>query len=77
MKIETNVPIPENVGGRVGGRKAKYPFREMLVGQSILIPLGETTVQKLSSRLTHLFNETGMRFTQRTTVEGIRVWRTE
>lgn len=36
IKIEHNIPIPEN--RRQGSWRIKYPFREMKIGDSILLP---------------------------------------
>ena len=36
LKVEKNIPVPVNV-------KSMYPFKEMKVGDSFFVPLGETT----------------------------------
>ena len=76
MKIESDVPIPPR-GAQVGGRKPRYPFHEMAVGESILIKDKSTTVNRLSTRLNQILKATGKRFTQRSGPDGIRVWRIE
>jgi hypothetical protein len=71
--IEDGVPISKKIGN---GRPSKYPFRQMLVGQSCFIP------DKTPKSLNSLFPKTdGIKFTMRTVTEngikGVRVWRIE
>lgn len=71
IKIDTDVPI----SGRVVA--SKYPFTDLQVGHSFLVPDdGTGSVATVRSRATKL-NKTGDRhFTVRKTPEGHRVWRT-
>ena len=69
MKIEKNIPIPPDERGRKG-----IPiFHEMKPGDSILFNGGESHPNSL--RIFAARN--GWKVTQRTTDEGIRIWRTE
>ena len=72
FKIEKDVPIPapsNNIG--------RYPFRQLNIGESVHIEIGEAKFSSLRSRLTHIQQKTGARFATRKTETGIRVWRIE
>lgn len=70
VKIDKGVAIPLN---SAAGRKPKYPWAEMKIGDSFL------SEAKGPNALTHVRscaqNKTGFRFITRTTPEGVRVWR--
>lgn len=64
FKIEKNVPQPS---------RSKYPFMDMEIGDSFLVPVGKgPTLRSMGSRLG---KETGRRFTVRVMGDGARVWR--
>ena len=65
IKIESGIPMP-----------AKFPFAEMKVGDSFLVPEGmnKSTVAVYANR--HA-KKTGTKFTVRKTAEGYRCWRIE
>jgi hypothetical protein len=67
-QVETGVPVPP----RKYSRQSKYPFAEMLPGQSVLIK-GKTYSAVIGVLRQH--KAKGKSFTVRTTEEGIRVWR--
>jgi hypothetical protein len=74
-KIEKGVPVVRY--GRVRG--FKYPFRDMDVGDSFLVPFGEDeslTRSRLSSAIAG-FNvrNAPKRFTSSKQSDGFRVWR--
>jgi len=77
MQIEKNIPIPADKGatGRTG-RRAKYPFAQMEVGDSFLVswddlpPSGQAC---LSVRAGDAFGSGNFR--TRKEADGIRVWR--
>ena len=82
--IEKDVPLPP----RVGSVARRYPFRQMDVGDSFLIPSGTKSkrgkpmvlagVASTASRFAReMSEETGgtVRFACREVPEGIRVWR--
>lgn len=73
FKIENGIPSP-----RPGvGRKNKYPFREMLVGQSFFIPESEVGGVR-SSAIYFTKNNKHYRFVCAKTNDpapGVRVWR--
>lgn len=77
FKIEKGIPAPDRHGGRGNPR---FPFHDMEVGDSFLVPLGEAP-HKVRSVLSnaiavfHLRNKP-KRLTSKTTDDGIRVWRT-
>lgn len=67
--IEDNVPLPP----LTKGHPPKYPFRDLLVGQSFFVPQGDRkTLAVLASRNGKSLNAT---FTVRQIDGGIRVWR--
>lgn len=75
-KIDKNVPVP----AELRGRKAKYPFKEMEVGDSFFIPKTETARTTLyNASATPRLVKLGFKFTMQTKtengVEGFRVWR--
>ena len=74
MKIENNVPVPENVRGR----KPKYDFKSMNIGDSFFAK-GDGSIQV--SILTCAKRHHPKRFiTQKAVVEkekGFRCWRVE
>lgn len=72
FKIDKNVPLPN-------GRAAygsKYPFREMKVGDSFLIP-GIKSVEAGSLLASARRMVPGAKFVTRTTDKGLRVWRSQ
>lgn len=84
--IEDGVPVPAasrfNPGGaRPGaGRKAKYPFAKLGVGQSFLVLLDETRPKwTLRATLANSARQWGVRhggkFVVRKVDDGFRVWR--
>ena len=70
IKIETGIPMPPGLGQR--GRSRKYPWREMKVGDSFLVP--GVTRQKWRSAPAGE-KATGFKFATRAVEGGIRVWR--
>lgn len=76
MEIEKNIPIPNDRPH--AGRKAKYPFAEMAIGESVFFP-GESSngysAPYAAARMTA--TRKGMKFTARNVDGGLRIWRTE
>ena len=69
IKIESGIEIP---GGAPGTR---YPFKEMKIGDSFLVPKNIKHTSFASAA--HNFGKrNGMRFVTRTTPAGLRCWRT-
>jgi hypothetical protein len=75
FQIEKDLPVPDVISGR----RAKYPWRRMEVGDSFFTP--ETSRSGLSGAKRHAEKATGFKFTCSTRVEngikGVRVWRVE
>jgi hypothetical protein len=68
ITIEKNVPIPRR------GRPATYPFQEMEIGDSFLIPEQDEIARV--SRAAYMYgNRNGKTFAVRRTEAGQRVWR--
>lgn len=91
FKIESGIPRVINSGGKLGrGRKpTSFPFENMQVGDSFLIPIeeGEDSPKKLDSwrrklalskkRFNEGFpNEPAWQFRSAVVPGGMRVWRT-
>ena len=64
MKVESNIPIP-----------GKYPFAQMQVGDSFLVPQ-DVKRQTVNVAALRYGRTSGKRFTVRMTPEGYRCWRT-
>ena len=72
IKIEKGVPVPPK--SRNGGRKLKYPFDQMEVGDSFAANAPQNTV--LSSARAYARRNPGMTFTTREIdKKSCRVWR--
>jgi hypothetical protein len=72
-KIETGIAIPSATRYK-GGRKPKYPFAELKVGESFLVP--NKTTDKFGATVTLARKRTGMNFATRNVEGGVRIWRT-
>lgn len=73
-KIEKGVPILETRGTRT----EEYPFRDLEIGDSFLIP--SPSSKEKQSILSQAYNrgkKLNRRFVTRTVPEGLRVWRVE
>lgn len=74
MHIEKNVPITK---ARVGsGRPAKYPFRDMEVGDSLFAE-GQNAQGRLTIAARGWARTHNAKFVARTVEGGCRVWRIE
>lgn len=78
MQIEKNIPVPN--APRFGGAPAntRYPFREMEVGDSVLIEtFGRGNQSPAAFAMRKYASRSGKKFTLRTIEAGgfIRVWR--
>lgn len=75
IKIEKGVPVPNKQA-----RTPKYPFRDMMVGDSFFIKSThpESVRKKVSSAATMFckMNE-GYKFKTQVFEEGVRTWRVE
>jgi len=67
IKIDKTVPFPAPRG--------KWPFHEMEVGDSFLIPAGREKAAKASAWT--YGHKHGIRFTVRQEKKGVRIWRIE
>jgi len=67
IKIDKTVPLPPP--------RWKWPFHEMEVGDSFLIPVGWEKTCRASAWA--YGKKHGMRFAMRTEKKGTRIWRTE
>lgn len=86
FKLESNVEVPPRAAP---DRAPKYPFKEMAVGQSFLVPVTkeDSDINRIRRRMNSACGTaqrsikkasgTDVRFTSRTVEEGVRVWRTK
>lgn len=80
MNIENNIPIPPDIRS---GRFKKYPFRDMAIGDSFLMPLDGKTASQIINKLTasayHFKIKPGgnpkFKTAMRTVEGGVRCWR--
>ena len=70
--IEKGIPVPKMTGA---GRKTKYPFESMQVGDSFFVKDG--TVKTLSRSCGTYGKRLERKFASRTVDGGARVWRVE
>lgn len=71
-KIDKNVEIPQ-INRFGNGRKPKYPFAEMVVGDSFLVSDKKTS--QMSSAVAGFCKRGEGKFICRTVEGGVRVWR--
>ena len=69
--IEKGIPIPPKHKREKG--KLTYPYDDMEIGDSVLIPDKRQGTLQSSIRQAHF--RTGYMFTMRTVKGGVRVWR--
>lgn len=74
IRVDTGIPLPENPS-----QHAKYPFRQLGVGDSFLAPLADrSAVTSLCGRYARVTGgkyRTALRRKDRDGEEGLRVWR--
>lgn len=71
FEVENNHPIPAQALPR--GRKEKYPWSKMEVGDSFFVEAG--SIKTIVSAAAKAKGRTGFVFVARPDGEGIRVWR--
>lgn len=69
IKIEKGVPVPSPP------MRAKYPFKDMEVGDSFFV--SSEYIDKVRSSAASYARAHGMKFTTRQEGDGLRVWRVE
>jgi hypothetical protein len=73
IEVDESITAPP-----AAGRPPKYPFRRLLVGQSLFVPGAQAKPKSLP--MSHWRLATGFKFTTRQAVEngatGLRIWRT-
>lgn len=80
--IEKGVPLPpvKRSSGRTGGRRAIYPWAEMVAGDSFFVPATDVLPprllqQNLTSQCHAQAMKRGCSFTCRIVLGGVRIWR--
>lgn len=71
IAIDTGIPIPP--APKRGGRKARYPWRDMQPGDSFFVP--GASIGVLGAQASDAGSRLGATFTSRTVEGGVRVWR--
>lgn len=80
-KLQSNIPIPPRSNPKE--RKRKYPFKDMQVGMSFLVPKKEAAndIDKLMKRIGPAAHSAGtslgFKFALRRMSDGVRVWRVQ
>lgn len=69
VRIERNVPMEP------AHNKAKYPFRQLEIGESFFIP--DTTQANIATMAWRWSKKLGRKYETRKRPGGVRVWRTE
>lgn len=73
INIDKNIPVPE---GRKKGRRVAYPFEQMEVGDSFVIPDGEREKCRMAAYAWG--KRRNLRFVVRLDDDGdVRCWRSE
>lgn len=82
IKIEANIPIPPRGPLVSKGRPALYPFADMQIGDSFMVPIKASDPQKqkrLAMRVTNAAYANarlhGKKYATRVMDGGVRVWR--
>lgn len=70
-KIDNDISPPEFKKGR----KAKYPFPSMEVGQSVFIAGADHNSNSAAAAKVHAAR-TGKKFSMQKSYDGLRIWRT-
>ena len=70
--IEKNIPMPTT--GR-SGRRTSYPFGDMEVGDSFVVPTSDKKATSVYSAAWHYGNKNGKKFSVHKIEGGVRVWR--
>lgn len=77
-KLQDNIPIPPRV---VAGRRSKYPFKQMIIGSSFLVPKKDADgdlkrlMTRMASAAATAEKNFNYKFTLRKLPDGVRVWR--
>lgn len=72
LMIEKNIPLPSRDTG-IGERRRKYPFNEMVSGDSFLV--NGARVESIRSAMYAYGKKHGKKFSMRKTDDGYRIWR--
>ena len=77
MKIEKNIPIPDRDMSGLG-RKTKYPFLDMEVGDSIFDDSADKIGKSKAYPAANTWGKRrGIKFAARQVDGGVRIWRVE
>jgi hypothetical protein len=72
IKIERDVPLPPPVRR---GRKPTWPFAEMEVGDSFVVPASRREKARLAAA-NYAHRHRGWKYATRDVPDGYRIWRT-
>jgi len=73
FEIRKNIPIP--TVRKAGGRSAKYPFRDMEVGDSFEEAMSDAEAKQVQRAAAAYARRNGVKFTTRRSDTGVGVWR--
>lgn len=71
-QVDENIPMPPRKRG--SGRKSRYPFEQLEVGQSFLVT--DRKYASIGSTVARRNKQGEPKFAARTVNDGVRVWRT-
>lgn len=71
FKIEKKVPMPQR------HERTDWPFADMNIGDSFLIPLNGESPQIVGNRASQAARAKGIHVSYRSLPDGVRVWRVE
>lgn len=73
-KIEAGIPLPVRTKKGGAGRKPKYPFADLKMGESFLVP--NKTTMSFGATVQTARKRTGFTLATRNVEGGVRIWRT-
>jgi len=80
-KVERGIPVPKKLHDGSSGRKAKYPWERLGVGESFLVEGGKRASVRSNAarweRKLSIARGAPVKFTVMPVEGGVRVWRTE
>lgn len=73
FNIEKDIPMPKKLYGK--GKELIYPFLQMEIGESFLVP--QKKAKSVTQTAYYFTKKTGKKFATRKVEGGKRVWRLE
>jgi len=80
-RVERDIPVPKKLHDGGSGRKAKYPWERLAIGESFLVEGGKRASVRSNAanweRKLSIARGAEVRFTVMPVEGGVRVWRVE